>query len=76
MTDADLLDIVTRTVLSDIATGGDVMAIQHSGLPILEACTSLYGWADPRDTIARAEMNAVQFVQALHLARHPQRPTL
>ena len=27
-----------------------------------------YGWTNPADNIARAEMNAVQFAQALHLA--------
>ncbi len=69
MTDAELLDLSTRVVLSDQATAGDLMACERSGLGLVRACSDLYGWADPLEVAGRGAMNAVQFVQALHLAR-------
>ena len=69
MTDTDLLNIVTCFVIIDRATMDKVYDCQHAGLDILTACRNLYGWDDPGVVIARGEMNAVQFVQALQLAR-------
>lgn len=69
MNDSDLLDIVTCFVIIDRVTMDKVYDCQHAGLDILTACRNLYGWTNPADNIARAEMNAVQFVQALQVAR-------
>ena len=69
MTDTDLLDIVTCFVITDRATIDKVYDCQHAGLDILTACRELFGWHDPGVVIARGEMNAVQFVQALQVAR-------
>ena len=69
MTDGDLLNIVTCFVITDRATMDKVNECQAEGLDILTASQDLYCWTNPADTIARGEMNAVQFVQALQLAR-------
>lgn len=69
MTDAELLDLTTRVVLTDRATVADLMVCERSGLGLTRACSDLFGWADPVDVAGRGSMNAVQFVQALHLAR-------
>lgn len=69
MTDGDLLNIVTRFVITDRATMSEVNECQASGIDILTACHNLYGWTNPADHITRGEMNAVQFAQALQLAR-------
>ena len=74
MTDTDLLDIVTCFVITDRATMDKVYDCQHAGLDILTACRNLYGWTNPGVVIARGEMNAVQFVQALQVARARRRP--
>lgn len=70
MTDGDLLDIATRAVLTDRVGMDDINRCMTAGVDILTACINLYGWTNPAARIARGEMNAVQFVQALHLARH------
>lgn len=70
MTDLDaVLQATIRAVISDRPHMGEINQCQHAGLDVLTACRNLYGWTDPTGNIARAEMNAVQFVQALQLAR-------
>lgn len=69
MTNLDrVLAATIRTILTDSATVSDINQCQHAGLDILTACRNLYGWTEPKDHIARGDMNAVQFAQALHLA--------
>lgn len=68
-TDGDLLTILTNVTLTDRATGSDINRCHAAGLDILTPCRNLYGWTDPADHITRGDMNAVQFAQALHLAR-------
>ena len=69
MTDADLLDTITRVVLRDAAFMSDITPCQTAGVDVLTACRNLYGWTDPAARIAHGDMNAVLFVQALQLAR-------
>ncbi len=64
-----VLAATIRTILTDRATGSDINQCQHAGLDIITACRNLYGWTNPADNIARGEMNAAQFAQALHLAQ-------
>ena len=69
MTDLDaVLTATIRTILTDRAAGGDINQCQTAGLDVLTASRNLYGWTNPMDHIARGEMNAVQFAQALQLA--------
>ena len=68
-TDGDLLTILTNVILTDRAAGGDINQCQDAGLDVLTASRNLHGWHDPMDNIARGEINAVQFAQALQLAR-------
>ena len=63
-----VLTATIRTILTDRAAGDDINQCQTAGLDVLTACRNLYGWTEPMDHIARGEMNAVQFAQALHLA--------
>lgn len=69
MTDTELLNITIATVITNRAQMQTINRLQAAGIDILAVCPALFGWANPRDTIARGEMNAAQFVQALHLAR-------
>lgn len=70
MTDLDaVLTSTIRAVISDRPGMDDINRCQAAGLDVLTACRNLYGWTDPTGNIARAEMNAVQFAQALQLAR-------
>lgn len=70
MTDLDaVLQATIRAVISDRPHMGEINQCQHAGLDVLTACRNLYGWTDPADHITRGEMNAVQFAQALQLAR-------
>lgn len=69
MTDLDaVLTSTIRAVLTDRPGMDDINRCQTAGLDMLTACRNLYGWTNPADNIARAEMNAVQFAQALQLA--------
>ena len=69
MTDLDaVLTSTIRVVISDRPGMDDINRCQTAGLDILTACRNLYGWTNPADTIARGEMNAVQFAQALQIA--------
>ena len=70
MTNLDaVLTSTIRAVISDRPGMDDINRCQAAGLDVLTACRNLYGWTDPADNIACGEMNAVQFVQALQLAR-------
>ena len=69
MTNLDrVLTATIRTILTDRAGMDDINQCQTAGLDVLTACRNLHGWTNPANTIARGEMNAVQFAQALHLA--------
>ena len=65
-----VLTATIRAILTDRPVMGDVNQCQTVGLDVLTASRNLYGWTDPMDHIARGEMNAVQFAQALQLALH------
>ena len=74
MTDAELIDLITRIVISDRVAMGDINACGELGALTLAAFRPLFGWEDPQERIARGEVSAVEFVQALHIARnHPER---
>ena len=63
-----VLTATIRTILTDRATIDDINQCQTAGLDVLTASRNLYGWTNPMDHIARGEMNATQFAQALQLA--------
>lgn len=70
MTDLDaVLTSTIRAVISDRPGMDDINQCQDAGLDVITACRNLYGWTNPADTIARGDMNAVQFAQALQVAR-------
>ena len=70
MTDAELIDLITRIVISDRVAMGDINACGELGSRTLAAFRPLFGWDNAQERIACGEVNAVEFVQALHIARN------